>query len=95
MQFFESAYRHGSTDRALTGDEVEAIATDFEERDFAPDELAKIKRTRRRSPRIGETRAEVYTFRAPHSYKSRIQQRAASDETTVSQVIRDALDSYL
>ena len=82
-------------DRTLTGDEIEAIATDFEGREFTPDEVAKIKRTRRRSPRIGETRAEVYTFRAPQSYKSRIKQRAASDKTTESQVIRDALDSYL
>ncbi|MCY4456936.1 MAG: hypothetical protein OXB90_03170 [Acidimicrobiaceae bacterium] len=83
------------TDSTVTSDEIEAIATDFEGREFTPDELANLKRTRRRSPRIGETRAEVYTFRAPHSYKSRIKQRASTDETTESQVIRDALDSYL
>ena len=83
------------TDKALTGDETEAIAADFENREFTPDDLAKIKRTRRRSPRIGEARAEVYTFRAPPSYKSRIKQRAASDDKTESQVIRDALDAYL
>ncbi len=83
------------TDGTSTSDEIEAIAADFAAREFTPDELAKIKRTRRRSPRIGETRAEVCTFRAPHSYKSRIKQRAASDKTTESQVIRDALDSYL
>ncbi len=83
------------TDKALTGDEIEAMTADFEGREFTSDELTKIKRTRRRSPRIGEARAEVYTFRAPPSYKSRIKQRAASDDKTESQVIRDALDAYL
>ena len=83
------------TGKTLTGDEIKSVAADFENRGFTPDELTKIKRTRRRSPRIGEARAEVYTFRAPPSYKSRIKQRAASDDKTASQVIRDALDAYL
>ena len=82
-------------DRKLSGDEIKAVAADFENREFTPDELTKVKRTRRRSPRIGEARAEVYTFRAPPSYKNRIKQRAASDDKTESQVIRDALDAYL
>lgn len=83
------------TDKTLTGDEIKSVAAEFESREFTPDELTKIKRTRRRSPRIGEARAEVYTFRAPPSYKKRIKKRAASDDTTESQVIRDALDAYL
>lgn len=82
-------------DRSLTDDEIKSVAAEFENREFTPHELAKIKRTRRRSPRIGEARAEVYTFRAPPSYKNRIQQRAATDDKTESQVIRDALDAYL
>ena len=83
------------TDKTTNDDDLTAIAADFESREFTPGEVAKIKRTRRRSPRLGEARAEVYTFRAPPSYKSRIKQRAATDETTESQVIRDALDAYL
>ena len=83
------------TDRTLTGDEIKPVAADFENREFTTDELTKIKRTRRRSPRIGEARAEVYTFRAPPSYKKRIKKRAATDDKTESQVIRDALDAYL
>ncbi len=83
------------TDKTLTGDEIKSVAADFENREFTPDELTKIKRTRRRSPRIGEARAEVYTFRAPPSYKKRIKKRAATDDKTESQVIRDALDAYL
>ena len=76
-------------------DEITAIAADFEHREFAPAELASIRKTRRRSPRLGEARAEVYTFRAPPSYKRRIQERAAAQHVTESQVIRDALDAYL
>ena len=53
------------TDRTASDDEMEAIAAGFEEREFTTDELAKIKRTRRRSPRTGEARAEVYTSPAP------------------------------
>lgn len=83
------------TDRTLTGDEIKSVAGDFENREFTTDKLTKIKRTRRRSPRIGEARAEVYTFRAPPSYKKRIKKRAATDDKTESQVIRDALDAYL
>ena len=83
------------TAKTITDDDIEAIASDFENREFTPGELAKIRKTRRRSPRLGEARAEVYTFRAPPSYKRRIQQRAATHNTTESQVIRDALDAYL
>lgn len=83
------------SDNDPIGDEIEAIAVGFEEREFTADELSKIKQTRRRSPRIGEARADVYTFRAPPSYKHRIKQRATSEQTTESQVIRDALDAYL
>ena len=71
------------------------IADEFESREFGPDELAAIKKTRRRSPRLGEAKAEVQTFRAPPSLTDRIRQKAASDGTTESQVIRDALDAYL
>ena len=64
-------------------------------RGLLPDSWGILGRLRRRSPIIGEALAEVYTFRAPPSYKSRIKQRATSDDKTESQVIRDALDAYL
>jgi len=59
-------------DRTASNDEGEAMAADFEEREFTSDDLAKIKRTRRRSPRTGEAQSEVHTFRAPPSCKSQI-----------------------
>jgi len=78
-----------------TNDTPEAIAKKFEEQEFTPDELATIKKTRRRAPRLGEAKAEVYSFRAPPKYKDRIKRRAASDNKTESEVIREALDAYL
>ena len=46
-------------DNAPKTDEVKAMAADFENREFTPDELAKIKRTRRRRPRTAQSAAEI------------------------------------
>lgn len=78
-----------------TDEDLAAIADEFETQAFSSDEVAAIRRTRRRSPRLGEAKAEVRTFRAPPSLMDRIRQRAAYDHTSESQVIRDALDAYL
>jgi len=88
----EHTTRSGKT---LTDTDINEIAAEFEQRDFTDDEIDTIKKTRRRSPRIGETNAEVLTFRAPPNYKLRIAERAHAEHTTESQVIRDALDAYL
>lgn len=87
--------RRTRTGKVLTDEELAKIADDFERARFSPDDIEKIKKTRRRSPRIGDTNAEVVTFRAPSSYKERIKARADADSTSESQVIRDALDAYL
>lgn len=78
-----------------SNDEVTKMADAFAGRDFSDAELATIKKTRRRTPTIGDAAAEVLTFRAPPAYKDRIRRRATADHTTESQVIRDALDAYL
>lgn len=87
--------RRTKTGKELTDEELARIAEDFEQAEFTPGDIEKIKKTRRSSPRIGDTNAEVVTFRAPSSYKDRIKARADADATTESQVIRDALDAYL
>lgn len=87
--------RPTKTGKTLTDKDLDALADDFEKTEFSPEDVAKIKKTRRRAPRIGDTNAEVVTFRAPASYKDRIKARADTDATTESQVIRDALDAYL
>ncbi|MDY7105912.1 MAG: hypothetical protein S0880_32400 [Actinomycetota bacterium] len=87
--------RRTETGKELTDEDLAKIADDFERAEFTPGDIEKIKQTRRRSPRIGSTTAEVFTFRVPSSYKERIKARADADATTESQVIRDALDAYL
>ncbi len=87
--------RTAKNGKTITDDEIAAIAGDFERTDFTPEDIAKIKKTRRRSPQIGDTKAEVLTFRAPGAYKDRIKKRAVDEDKTESQVIRDALDAYL
>ena len=81
--------------KAFTDTDINEIAAKFEQRDFTAEEIVTIKKTRRRSPRIGDSNAEVVTFRAPPTYKVRIAERAHAEHTTESQVIRDALDAYL
>ena len=81
--------------KPLSDEEIVAIADEFESTDFTPEDVAKIKKTRRRSPQIGDTNAEVLTFRAPEAIKNRIKERADADAKSESQVIRDALDAYL
>ena len=73
----------------------EEIADQFESSDFSAAELASIKTTRRRAPRLGDTKAEVYSFRAPPSYKDRIRKRASLESKSESEVIREALDAHL
>ncbi len=87
--------RKTATGKPVSDKDLAELAEDFEDQEFTLDELAKIKKTRRRAPRLGEARAEVHTFRAPPSYKQRIRDRAKADHKTESQVIRDALDAYL
>lgn len=78
-----------------TNEEIAKIADDFANHEFSNDELTTIKKTRRRTPTIGDAAAEVVTFRAPPTYKERIKERAEAEHTSESQVIRDALDAYL
>ena len=87
--------REAHAHAASTEDGPAEIASAFESRECSSEELAAIKKTRRRSPRLGEAKAEVQTFRAPPSLVDRIRERAASDGTTESQVIRHALEAYL
>jgi hypothetical protein len=72
-------------------DEINKIADDFATREFSADELASIKKSRRRTPTIGDAAAEVVTFRAPPAYKDRMPntpQRARSSEMPSTHTFR-------
>ncbi len=87
--------RKTKTGKTITDGQIAAIADDFETTDFTPEDATQIKKTRRRSPQLGDTKADVVTFRAPRAYRDRIRARADADDKSESEVIRDALDAYL
>jgi len=68
-------------------DSPEAIATTFEEHEFAANELATIKKTRRRAPRLGQAKPsqgkarQRYTASEPHP-NARTGSNAAQPQTT-------------
>ncbi len=47
--------RHTKTGEVLTDDDLGSRADEFEQTEFAPENVEVVKKTRRRSPRIGDT----------------------------------------
>lgn len=78
--------------QVLTDETIDAIAAQVEAAEFDVDLL----RTRRRGrPMIGTSPAEVVPVRIDPELRAAIDARAAADETTTSDVIREALRRYL
>ncbi len=78
--------------RVLTDEDIDAIATRVETDVFDVEEL---KSRRRGRPMIGTAPAEVVPVRIDPELKAAIDARAIADETTTSEVIREALRRYL
>ncbi|MEZ5239966.1 MAG: ribbon-helix-helix protein, CopG family [Microthrixaceae bacterium] len=79
------------TGRSLTDADIEALA-DEAEQDY---DVAQVKARRRGRPMIGEAPAEVVPVRLDPSLKDAVEARAAADETTTSEIIREALRRFL
>lgn len=80
-----------SNGAALTDEEIEALAAEAA-RGYA------VKSLRRRSggrPLLGSAPAEVVPVRIDPEMKAAIDARAMADDTTTSEVIREALRRYL
>jgi predicted transcriptional regulator len=80
------------TGRILTDEEIEALATEVEENDYDIDEL---KTRRRGRPPIGSGPADVVPVRIDPELKAAIEARAEADQTTTSEIIREALRRFL
>lgn len=80
------------TSRILTDEEIEALATEVEENDYDIDEL---KTRRRGRPPIGSGPADVVPVRIDPELKAAIEARAEADQTTTSEIIREALRRFL
>ena len=80
------------TGRLLTDEEIEALATEVEETDYDIDELETRRRGR---PPIGSGPADVVPVRIDPELKAAIEARAEADQTTTSEIIREALRRFL
>ena len=78
--------------RALTDVDIDAIAAQVETGVFDAEALQARRRGR---PMIGTGPAEVVPVRIDPELKVAIAARAAADDTTTSEVIREALRKYL
>lgn len=77
--------------RVLSDDDIEALA-DEAERD--PD-VEELRARRRGRPLLGSGPAEVVPVRLDPELKAAVEGRAASEHTSTSEIIREALRRYL
>ncbi|MEI8239483.1 MAG: ribbon-helix-helix protein, CopG family [Actinomycetota bacterium] len=78
--------------RELTDADLDAIADEVEVLSF---DVEALKTRRRGRPMLGSGPAEVVPVRIDPELKAAIDARAAADDTTLSEVIREALRRYL
>jgi len=78
--------------RVLTEEDIDAIAAQVETVEF---DVEVLKSRRRGRPMIGTAPAEVVPVRIDPQLKAAVDARAAADQTTASDVIREALRRYL
>ena len=81
-----------STGRDLSDDEIEAIADEVEHRNYDVDAL---KSRRRGRPPMGSGPAQVVPVRIDPELRAAIAARAEADQTSTSEVIREAIRRFL
>ena len=84
--------RKTATGRILTDADLDAIAEEVETSDYDIDTLRKRRRGR---PAMGSGPAEVVPVRIDPELRAAVTARAETDGTTTSEVIREALRSFL
>ncbi|MGH9041968.1 MAG: ribbon-helix-helix protein, CopG family [Acidimicrobiia bacterium] len=80
------------TGRQLTDAEVDAIAEEVATRDY---DVEVLKSRRRGRPPMGTGPAEVVPVRIDPELRAAIEARALADQTTTSEIIRQALRRFL
>jgi hypothetical protein len=80
------------TGRVLSDDEVNALADEVENTDY---DIAKVKSRRRGRPAMGSGPADVVPVRLDPELRKALEDRAAAEQTSSSEVIRRALRSFL
>jgi Ribbon-helix-helix protein, copG family len=87
----ESKTYKTTTGRVLTDADIEAMA-DEAERDF---DVERLKVRRRGRPMLGSAPSEVVPVRLDPDLRRAVEARAEADETTASEIIREALRRFL
>lgn len=80
------------TGRILTDGEIDAIADEVETTDY---DLEALKTRRRGRPAMGSGPADVVPVRIDPELRAAIEARAQSEDTTTSEVIREAIRRFL
>ena len=78
--------------RDLTDSDLDAIADEVDRKVY---DVGRIKARRRGRPSIGSGPAEVVPVRLDPELRAAIEARAAADQVTTSEVIREALRRFL
>ncbi len=79
------------TGKVLTDTDVEAIA-DEAERDY---DVATLKARRRGRPSMGSAAADIVPVRLDPELKEAVETRAEREQTTTSEIIREAIRKFL
>ena len=80
------------TGRTLTDADIDALAEEVETTDYDVEEL---KTRRRGRPAMGSGPADVVPVRIDPELKAAIEARAKADDTTTSEIIREAIRRFL
>ena len=78
--------------RVLTDAEIDALADEVEVVDY---DIEVLKTRRRGRPAMGSGPAEVVPVRIDPELKAAVEARAEADDTTTSEVIREAIRRFL
>jgi Ribbon-helix-helix protein, copG family len=81
-----------STGRALSDEDLDAIADDVATKDY---DTQQLKTRRRGRPPMGAGPAEVVPVRIDPELRAAVEARAVADHMTTSEVIREALRHFL
>ena len=84
--------RRTKTGRNLTDADLDALAETVETTDY---DVAELNQRRRGRPAMGSGPAQVVPVRIDPELKALIEARAEVDQTTTSEIIREALRRFL
>jgi uncharacterized protein (DUF4415 family) len=80
------------TGRILSDGDIDALADEVETTDY---DVEALKKRRRGRPAMGSGPAEVVPVRIDPELRAAIEARAESEDTTTSEVIREAIRRFL